>query len=125
MEIIDANNCEFGYELIMVVPYVYFLHQNGTTVGVKTFLDMKPFYFFLNDNCFLPNHTKKRDHGMPINTELKSIHFSQLTSKKWKVPNYLKHYKNKVTELDRKVCISYKKKYDDFCDFSVICFVFF
>ncbi len=46
MEIIDANNCEFGYELIMVVPYVYFLHQNGTPVGVKTFLDMKPFYFF-------------------------------------------------------------------------------
>ena len=95
MKIIDVNSCEFGYELIMVVPYVYFLHQNDTAVGVKTFIDMKPFYFFLNDDCFLPNHTGARNHAYPINTELKGIHFSQLTAKKWEVPNYLKHYKNK------------------------------
>ena len=118
MLIVDANNCEFGYELITVVPYVYFLHQKGTKVGVQTFLDMKPFYFFLNDDCFFPNRRETRDtetkvnseslelmmkiggHATIINTELKDIHFSQLTAKKWKVPNYLKCYKNK--ELNTK-----------------------
>ena len=42
-------NCEFASELICVIPYAYWLHQNNQLKGVITSKGMKPFYYFCDN----------------------------------------------------------------------------
>jgi len=42
-------NCEFASELICVIPYAYWLHQNSQLEGVITSKGMKPFYYFCDN----------------------------------------------------------------------------
>ena len=43
------TNCEFASELICVIPYAYWLHQNNKLEKVITSKGMKPFYYFCDD----------------------------------------------------------------------------
>jgi len=43
------TNCEFASELICVIPYAYWLHQNNQLERVITSKGMKPFYYFCDD----------------------------------------------------------------------------
>ena len=43
------TNCEFASELVCVIPYVYWLHQNNQLEGVITSKGMKPFYYFCDN----------------------------------------------------------------------------
>ena len=43
-------NPEFGCELVCVIPYINYLHKNKMLEKLYTVKDMKPFYFFLEDN---------------------------------------------------------------------------
>lgn len=45
---IDINP-EFGIELVVGVPYAYWLHKNGQLEKVITSKGMKPFYYFCDD----------------------------------------------------------------------------
>eukprot|EP00999_Lentomonas_sp_LEN2_P002719 NODE_592_length_1341_cov_88.116969_g553_i0.p1 GENE.NODE_592_length_1341_cov_88.116969_g553_i0~~NODE_592_length_1341_cov_88.116969_g553_i0.p1 ORF type:complete len:369 (+),score=48.11 NODE_592_length_1341_cov_88.116969_g553_i0:138-1244(+) len=38
---------EFGYEIILSVPFVYHLHLSCFTVNITTFTGMRPWYYFL------------------------------------------------------------------------------
>ena len=42
-------NCEFASELVCVIPYVYWLHQNNQLKKVITSKGMKPFYYFCDN----------------------------------------------------------------------------
>ena len=42
-------NCEFASELICVIPYVNWLHENNQLDGVITSKGMKPFYYFCDN----------------------------------------------------------------------------
>ena len=42
-------NCEFASELVCVIPYVYWLHQNNQLEKVITSEGMTPFYYFCDD----------------------------------------------------------------------------
>ena len=42
-------NCEFASELVCVIPYVYWLHQNNQLEKVITSRGMTPFYYFCDD----------------------------------------------------------------------------
>ena len=42
-------NCEFASELVCVIPYVYWLHQNNQLEKVITSKGMKPFYYFCDN----------------------------------------------------------------------------
>jgi hypothetical protein len=42
-------NSEFAHELILAIPYAYWLHQNNQLQKVITSKDMKPFYFFCDN----------------------------------------------------------------------------
>jgi len=42
-------NCEFASELICIIPYAYWLHQNNQLKGVITSKGMKPFYYFCDN----------------------------------------------------------------------------
>lgn len=41
-----SNNSEFGIELVVVTPYVYWLHLHGMLDKVETCKGMQPFYYF-------------------------------------------------------------------------------
>ena len=42
-------NCEFASELVCVIPYVYWLHQNNQLEKVITSKGMPPFYYFCDN----------------------------------------------------------------------------
>jgi len=42
-------NCEFASELVCVIPYAYWLHQNNQLEKVITSKGMKPFYYFCDN----------------------------------------------------------------------------
>ena len=48
MKIIKVN-CEFASELVCVIPYAYWLHQNNQLEKVITSKGMKPFYYFCDN----------------------------------------------------------------------------
>ena len=48
MKIIKVN-CEFASELVCVIPYVYWLHQNNQLEKVITSRGMTPFYYFCDN----------------------------------------------------------------------------
>jgi|19_taG_2_1085344.scaffolds.fasta_scaffold04757_4 hypothetical protein len=43
------TNPEFGIELVLAIPYAYWLHQNNQLEYVVTSRGMKPFYYFCDD----------------------------------------------------------------------------
>jgi hypothetical protein len=93
IKLVDVNGCEFGYELIMVVPYVYYLYQSGQRVKVQTCKGMKDFYFFLSEGDYEEKYNQ-RVYSFPIGTKLTGIHFSRLDKTSWLSPNYREYYKD-------------------------------
>ena len=51
------SNPEFASELVCVIPYVYWLHEQGKLKKVITSKGMKPFYYFCDD---VEEHYDKR-----------------------------------------------------------------
>ena len=43
------SNPEFASEVVCIIPYAYWLHQNGMLDKVITSKDMRPFYYFCDD----------------------------------------------------------------------------
>ena len=43
------TNCEFASELVCIIPYAYWLHQNNQLEKVITSRGMTPFYYFCDD----------------------------------------------------------------------------
>jgi hypothetical protein len=94
MDIDIGNNtigCEFGYELIMVLPYVHYLKTQGIPIRVLTAKGMRSLYFFLNDDEYVEKYSE-RGWYVPNNTPLKNVHFHQLNKEKWSLPDYKKFY---------------------------------
>ena len=88
---VDSKGCEFGYELIMVLPYVYWLYTQNIDVTVSTCQYMKEFYFFLDEKKCIEKYTS-RTHIIPPDLPLSGIHFQNLNTEKWEVPNFKEYY---------------------------------
>ena len=52
---------EFAHELVLAVPYAYWLHLHGKLSGVTTSKDKKPFYYFC-DNVIEKYTHRTMDH---------------------------------------------------------------
>ena len=48
---VDSENIEFGYELISVIPYAYYLHTKGKLTETRSGNDTESLYYFS------PKHT--------------------------------------------------------------------
>ena len=59
INVIDTKGCEFGYEIIMVLPYVYYLHKQNVPLKVLTSRGMKSFYFFLKEDEYEEKYQKR------------------------------------------------------------------
>ncbi len=121
--IIDLHP-EFGLELVMGIPYAYWLHERGELEKVHTVKGMKPFYYFC-DNIEevydhrtinnlqsglddLPNnwihHNALAIFGKgygELTEEEKNQANGVLDYSKWKLPNYKEHYKNDEFKFDK------------------------
>lgn len=89
METIDTLACEFGYEIIMVVPYVNYLNENGQPVTVITSRGMRVFYLFLPADRVIERYDRRtwvEPHR--IGVPLKTIHFPRLDKSRWIMPDY-------------------------------------
>ena len=111
-------NCEFASELVCVIPYVYWLHQNNQLKKVITSKGMKPFYYFcddieeryeyrtfdLNTNGLkdVPNNWVHHNSEVLFNKDYSELSDSEkaeangvLDYSKWTPPPYKKQYETK------------------------------
>ena len=111
-------NCEFASELVCVIPYVYWLHQNNQLKKVITSKGMKAFYYFcddieerheyrtfdLNTNGLkdVPNNWVHHNSEVLFNKDYSELSDSEkaeangvLDYSKWTPPPYKKQYETK------------------------------
>lgn len=91
--VIDSNGVEFGYELQLVVPYCYYLHNKGVDVSVNTSPGMSCFYYFLDEDKLNVKYPKRR-WADSIHTPNKQPHVSQLDMTEWCMPDYRSEFKD-------------------------------
>ena len=100
MRIIDCNGCEFGYELVMVIPYAYYNKQNNIPVKVITSKKMEPYYYFLNNDEVEYRYTE-RSGLWPKGTIMKQLHVPELPDVGWTPPPYSDIYTgNNIMGID-------------------------
>ena len=101
-------NPEFGIELALVVPYAYWLHEQGKLDTVITSKGMKPFYYFCDD---VREEFEERtiDNAAAGLNELPNnwIHgtkgIGDLNYDQWKLPPYKDYYKNDEIDFGKPV----------------------
>ena len=115
---------EFGLELVLGIPYAYWLHERGELEGIRTVKGMKPFYYFC-DNVEEVYDYRTIDNGAAGLNSLPNnwIHhnamnmfgkgWGELTEaqqhqsngtldySKWVVPNYTELYSNDEFKFDK------------------------
>jgi hypothetical protein len=57
----DSYRIELGYELVIVIPHVYWLHLNGRLKNTISTIDSSPFYYFS------PDHTERYQKRAYVN----------------------------------------------------------
>lgn len=110
-ETINSFCCEFGYELLSVIPYAYHLHLQGKLENTISAFDTKSLYFFS------PNHQevniqrswesvkKLKSQGFP-NIE---IHKEQLDWSKFESPPYKEHYSDKKITFEKETLVIFNR----------------
>jgi hypothetical protein len=106
--IVNSFNCEFGYELISVIPFAYWLHKNNQLTGTISAKGTEPFYYFS------PKHTINTNPrngwgNQYITTPNKQIHVKQLDLNWFKCPPYPLKYANNKYKWDKPTLIIYNK----------------
>uniref|UniRef100_A0A6C0JZP8 Uncharacterized protein n=1 Tax=viral metagenome TaxID=1070528 RepID=A0A6C0JZP8_9ZZZZ len=101
---IDCN-CEFGYELQLVIPYAYYLHKNGllkqTTSSIHT---NELYYFSKNHNA----KYHKRIFNNP-NVPNRTPHVNELNYLEWTPPPYKHIFKNDIFLYEKPLLIIHNK----------------
>ena len=118
------TNPEFGIELVLTIPYAYYLHTQGKLEQVITSKGMKPFYYFC-DNVIdeleyrsidnehaglnsLPNNWIHHNAEKVFGTEYSNLSKDDqakangyLDYSEWKCPPYRDHFKDDSLKLDK------------------------
>ena len=122
------TNPEFGIELVLAIPYAYWLHQNNQLEHVVTSKGMKPFYYFCDDveERYTERSVDNQTNGVQ-NLPNKWIHhnthanfgkdYSELTEEEqikanawldyseWTPPPYKEHYYDADLDLPEKFVV--------------------
>jgi hypothetical protein len=97
-------NPEFASEIVLCVPYAYYLHKNNLLEKVVTSKGMKPFYYFC-DNVVESFNERTLDNSIALkDVPNKWIHNSDAGGRRngvidyseWIVPSYREYYKNNL-----------------------------
>ena len=93
---------EFGYELISVIPFAYWLHLQDKLNQTSSTSDTKSLYFFSK------NHIEseiKRNYIIPNSFPIRNIHRRFLNTMMWTPPPYKDVFKNDSIVFDKPICI--------------------
>ena len=109
------TNGEFGYELVIAVPYAYYLHLQNKLTSTTSCLDTKSLYYFSN------NHVEKFDRRQPClgttydikGATIHSLHTANPDFSRWVFPNYKEFYKNTEFIFEKPLLIISNKKYSN------------
>lgn len=97
-------NPEFASEVVLSIPYAYWLHEQGLLEKVSVCKGMKPFYFFC-DNVEEKYTHRTLDNSIGLkDTPNKWLHCSDagdgragvVDYSQWKVPPYKSHFQNNL-----------------------------
>jgi hypothetical protein len=101
---IDCN-CEFGYELQLVIPYAYYLYKHNLLNKTTSSLMTKELYYFSK------NHEEKYTKRMykTPNVPNKTPHIKHFTYDKYKPPPYKDIYKNNYFVYNKPLLIIHNK----------------
>ena len=108
--VIDINP-EFGCEMVLVVPYVHYLHNKGEDVSVRTSRGMRPFYYFLDDDKVEEVYDFRTldnsclnvcpNNWIHHNPNIESPQAGVLDYNEWSPPSYKEHYKNEEFKFEK------------------------
>lgn len=106
MKIVNSQNIEFGYELIAVLPYAYYLHKKHKLKKTISGKDSKAIYYFSKNHEINEEnrswYNTKKCHDIP---NIK-IHKEYLNFDEWIPPDFVKRYSNKEYVYKKEiVCI--------------------
>ena len=90
--------CEFGYELLLILPYAYYLHKHDKLESTTSTMYTKELYYFSKD------HTEKyttRDYKIYDNIPNKTLHTKNFDYSMYLPPPYKEVFKNDEF-IDRK-----------------------
>lgn len=107
------TNGEFGYEMVVVVPYAYWLHINNQLTSTTSCKDTQPLYYFSNKhNELFDKRSPCLGTDVDINgASFKNLHTAQPNFSKWKFPDYKAQFKNNIFTFDKPLLILSNKRY--------------
>lgn len=107
---VELNNyrCEFGYEMISLYPYAYYLHKQGKHLRITTNKGMKPFYFFADEVIYHEENRNWFYEGKRSGVEMlifddvpnAAIHKPELDLSKFETPDLKYIFANKKFHKD-------------------------
>ncbi len=97
--VVNSFNCEFGYEMISVIPYAHWLYERGELEQTTSGISSEPFYYFS------PRHTINAEprswyNVCKMNTPNADIHKSELDLSRFSPPQYREYYANDKYHFD-------------------------
>lgn len=84
---VNSHNPEFGYELISVIPYAYWLYEKGMLEKTISGFDSEPLYYFSPEHEINPEKRSWYNHPK-LETPNRHIHRRSLDTRKFKAPPY-------------------------------------
>jgi len=101
--VVNSYNCEFGYELISVLPYAYYLHMQGLLTETISAKGSAPFYYFSPKHTINSQQRSWYYNGQPAiqylmrdNIPNVLIHRSHLDLSRWVPPPLAKYYETSI-----------------------------
>ena len=98
--------CEFGYELQLVIPYVYYLHKNNLLKQTASTSFTKELYYFSENH---QEKHSKREYMEPSNVPNKNPHVTELNYNEYLPPPYKDKFKNDYFIFDKPIMIIHNK----------------
>jgi len=89
-QIVNSQLAEFGYELLTVIPYAYYLHTSNQLTQTISGKHTKDWYFFSKNHVELDIPRHGLNNGK-LKVPNKAVH-KPFNLSQWKFPNYQKNF---------------------------------
>lgn len=107
-------NAEFSAELVLAVPYAYWLHKNNLLEKTIGTIDTKPLYFFSENHEEVPmERTIVNEDGLRgipntwihHNPAVSNGRAGILDFSQWEMPSFKEHFKNNVFTYENPILV--------------------
>src|SRR5210317_2226088 len=93
---------EFGYELILSVPYAYYLHINNQLSSTRSVKDTRCFYYF-SKNHIEDSNIRNPHYRHVQGSSFYELHTASPDFSKWVAPPYKEIYENNIFVYDKPI----------------------